>query len=147
MSSGLELYNKKTSRSIFYTYTRFGMSTLIQESGAFSRQLNFKQPKIRKSSLLWDSSYPTTSSWSTKWLISRKNELREIYGSQTGMLPGIPESAICVQKFDDSLICNSHYLSQFATFFIVARAKRSVVKSCLQFFYLIRSEESSRIKL
>ena len=24
-------------------------------------------------------------------------------GSQTGMLPGIPESAICVQKFDDSL--------------------------------------------
>ncbi len=26
-----------------------------------------------------------------------------INGSQTGMLPGIPESAICVQKFDDSL--------------------------------------------
>ena len=26
--------------------------------------------------------------------------------------------------------CNSHYLSHFAAFFIVARAKRSVVKSC-----------------
>ena len=29
--------------------------------------------------------------------------------------------------------CNSHYLSQFAAFFIVARAKRSVVKSCFSF--------------
>ena len=27
--------------------------------------------------------------------------------------------------------CNSHYLSQFAAFFIDARAKRSVVKSCI----------------
>ena len=29
--------------------------------------------------------------------------MRGVNGSQTGMLPGIPESAICVQKFDDSL--------------------------------------------
>ena len=29
--------------------------------------------------------------------------------------------------------CNSHYVSHFAAFFIVARAKRSVVKSCLLF--------------
>src|SRR4051812_28208456 len=28
--------------------------------------------------------------------------------------------------------CRSHYVSQFAAFFIVARAKRSIVKSCLQ---------------
>jgi hypothetical protein len=27
--------------------------------------------------------------------------------------------------------CRSHYVSQFAAFFIVARAKRSIVKSCL----------------
>jgi hypothetical protein len=35
--------------------------------------------------------------------------------------------------FKDSMIhevCNSHYVSHFAAFFIVARAKRSVVKSC-----------------
>ena len=49
--------------------------------------------------------------------------------------------AICVQRFDDSLTsCNSHYVSHFAAFFIVARAKISVVESfgCLFFF----SEES-----
>ena len=36
--------------------------------------------------------------------------------------------------FKDSMIhgiCDSHYLSHFAAFFIVARAKRSIVKSCL----------------
>src|SRR6267378_4332027 len=52
------------------------------------------------------------------------------------MLLGIPRSARCVQRFDDSLkICNSHYLSHFAAFFIDARAKRSVVESCISFFY------------
>ncbi|KZP32736.1 hypothetical protein FIBSPDRAFT_482118 [Athelia psychrophila] len=51
------------------------------------------------------------------------------------MLPGIPGSARCVQRFDDSLkICNSHYLSHFAAFFIDARAKRSVVESCINLF-------------
>ena len=29
--------------------------------------------------------------------------------------------------------CNSHYLSHFAAFFIDARAKRSVVESCIKF--------------
>jgi hypothetical protein len=48
---------------------------------------------------------------------------------------GIPRGARCVQRFDDSLkICNSHYLSHFAAFFIDARAKRSVVESCIVFF-------------
>src|SRR6201986_4456476 len=43
---------------------------------------------------------------------------------------GIPKGAMCVQRFDDSLeFCNSHYLSHFAAFFIVARTKRSVVES------------------
>jgi hypothetical protein len=50
------------------------------------------------------------------------------------MLFGIPKSARCVQRFDDSLkICNSHYLSQFAAFFIDARAKRSIAESCNNF--------------
>ena len=50
------------------------------------------------------------------------------------MLLGIPRSARCVQRFDDSLkICNSHYLSHFAAFFIDARAKRSVAESCIDF--------------
>ena len=40
-----------------------------------------------------------------------------------------------LSQFDDSLkICNSHYLSQFAAFFINARAKRSVAESCICFF-------------
>jgi hypothetical protein len=51
--------------------------------------------------------------------------------AQTGMLLGMPRSARCVQRFDDSRkICNSHYLSRFAASFIDARAKRSVAESC-----------------
>lgn len=54
--------------------------------------------------------------------------------TQTGMLLGIPRSARCVQRFDDSRkICNSHYLSRFAASFIDARAKRSVAESCIFF--------------
>jgi hypothetical protein len=30
--------------------------------------------------------------------------------------------AICVQRFDDSRLCNSHYVSHFAAFFIVIGA-------------------------
>ena len=41
----------------------------------------------------------------------------------------LPKGAMCVQRFDDSQFCNSHYLSQFAAFFIDARTKRSVVES------------------
>ena len=52
------------------------------------------------------------------------------------MLSGVPESARCVQRFDDSLeICNSHYISRFAAFFIDARAKRSVAESCNSVVY------------
>jgi hypothetical protein len=130
MSSGLELCNKKTSRK-FLHFNWVWYADFNQEFGAFSRQLYFKQP-ISFYKKTWERSYPTLMVF-FKRLFKKVKGLREIYGSQTGMLPGIPESAICVQKFDDSLICNSHYLSQFATFFIVARAKRSVVKSCLQF--------------
>ena len=37
---------------------------------------------------------------------------------------------MCVQRFDDSQFCISHYVSHFAAFFIVARAKISVAESC-----------------
>ena len=58
--------------------------------------------------------------------------------TQTGMLSGVPESARCVQRFDDSLeICNSHYISRFAAFFIDARAKRSVAESCNSVVYIL----------
>jgi len=53
--------------------------------------------------------------------------------TQTSILEGIPSSAICVQNFDESRICNSHYVSHFAAFFIDARAKRSIAESCLGF--------------
>src|SRR5271155_5035904 len=53
------------------------------------------------------------------------------------MPSGIPEGAICVQRFDDSQkLCNSHYLSHFAAFFIDARTKRSVVESFIYILYL-----------
>ena len=55
--------------------------------------------------------------------------LRVENDTQTGIPSGIPEGAMCVQRFDDSQFCNSHYLSQFAAFFIDARTKRSVVES------------------
>ena len=48
------------------------------------------------------------------------------------MLSAEASSAICVQRFDDShTSCNSHYVSHFAAFFIVARAKISVVEGCI----------------
>ena len=36
---------------------------------------------------------------------------------------------MCVQRFDDSQFCNSHYVSHFAAFFIVVRAKISIAES------------------
>ena len=57
------------------------------------------------------------------------------------MLSAEASSAICVQRFDDShTSCNSHYVSHFAAFFIVARAKISVVESFGYLFFF--SEES-----
>lgn len=43
--------------------------------------------------------------------------------------------------------CNSHYVSQFAAFFIDARAQRSTVKSCriLLFFFLFSTQYKSLI--
>jgi hypothetical protein len=56
-----------------------------------------------------------------------------ITDTQTSILGGIPPSAMCVQNFDESRFCNSHYVSHFAAFFIDARAKRSIAESCLGF--------------
>ena len=54
--------------------------------------------------------------------------------TQTSMLSGIPERAICVQRFDDSLNSAIHITFRtFAAFFIDAKAKRSVVESCISF--------------
>ena len=55
-----------------------------------------------------------------------------ISDAQADMLLAEASSAICVQRFDDShTSCNSHYVSHFAAFFIVARAKISVVEGCI----------------
>ena len=54
-----------------------------------------------------------------------------LHDTQTGMLLGIPRSARCVQRFDDSLNSAIHITFRtFAAFFIDAKAKRSVVESC-----------------
>ncbi len=64
--------------------------------------------------------------------------LREIHDTQTGMLLGIPRSARCVQRFDDSLNSAIHITFRtFAASFIDAKAKRSVVESCILFRRII----------
>jgi hypothetical protein len=58
-----------------------------------------------------------------------------LHDTQTGMLLGIPRSARCVQRFDDSLNSAIHITFRaFAAFFIDAKAKRSVVESCISFY-------------
>ena len=57
-------------------------------------------------------------------------EMRVSVDAQADMLSAEASSAMCVQKFDDSrTVCRSHYVSHLAAFFIVARAKISVVES------------------
>ena len=61
--------------------------------------------------------------------------------AQADMPSAGASGAICVQRFDDSLTsCNSHYVSHFAAFFIVARAKISVVEGCIWLKRLIHEE-------
>ena len=43
--------------------------------------------------------------------------------------------------------CNSHYVSHFAAFFIVARAKISVVESCLWLYIATSSNIASEFGL
>lgn len=61
----------------------------------------------------------------------KKLSFETIRGPQTGMLPRLDLPG-AQGAFKDSMIhfCNSHYLSQFAAFFIDGRTKRSVAKSC-----------------
>ena len=62
--------------------------------------------------------------------------MRVSVDAQADMLSAEASSAMCVQKFDDShRSCNSHYVSHFAAFFIVARAKISVVESFGYLFF------------
>ena len=59
-----------------------------------------------------------------------------LHDTQTGMLLGMPRSARCVQRFDDSLNSAIHITFRtFAASFIDAKAKRSVVESCIKLFY------------
>ena len=60
----------------------------------------------------------------------KKRPFETIRGPQTGMLPRLDLPG-AQGAFKDSMIhfCNSHYLSQFAAFFIDGRTKRSVAKS------------------
>ena len=68
---------------------------------------------------------------------AQKVELRVSADAQADMPSAGASGAICVQRFDDSLTsCNSHYVSHFAAFFIVARAKISVVESFGYLFFL-----------
>ena len=70
-------------------------------------------------------------------LPNRSWEMRGSVDAQADMLSAEASSAMCVQKFDDSrTVCRSHYVSHLAAFFIVARAKISVVESFGYLFFL-----------
>ena len=58
--------------------------------------------------------------------------------TETSILIGIPISASCVQKSDDSRFCNSHCLSHFAAFFIVVGTKISIVENLDLWLSLVR---------
>ncbi len=73
----------------------------------------------------------TVTCWDKQTMFPRK------YLSNRHTLPRVQDA------FKDSMIhklCNSHYVSHFAAFFIVARTKRSIVKSCcvLQMYMALR---------
>ena len=66
------------------------------------------------------------------YVASPKGDGEMVSDTQTS----IPDDGQVIQvqsAFKDWMIhedCRSHHVSQFAAFFIVARAKRSIVKSC-----------------
>ena len=57
--------------------------------------------------------------------------------TETSILIGVPISASCVQKSDDSRFCNSHCLSHFAAFFIVMGTKISIVENLVLLLSLV----------
>ena len=76
---------------------------------------------------------------------AQKVELRVSADAQADMPSAGASGAICVQRFDDSLTsCNSHYVSHFAAFFIVARAKISIGRSCVCLRYNWMHAQSPR---
>ena len=76
---------------------------------------------------------------------TQKAELRVSADAQADMPSAGASGAICVQRFDDSLTsCNSHYVSHFAAFFIVARAKISIGGSCVWLFCGVEGAKAQR---
>ena len=62
-------------------------------------------------------------------------------GSQTGILPGIPESAICVQKFDDSL--NLQFTLLIAIRYVLHRCESQEIR-CQKLFFLIKKRDFTK---
>jgi hypothetical protein len=90
---------------------------MLFEGATVNGKKEKKNPHYRSASLSW-----------------KKATFETIRGPQTGMLPRLDLPG-AQGAFKDSMIrfCNSHYLSQFAAFFIDGRTKRSVAKSCFFF--------------
>ena len=61
-------------------------------------------------------------------------------GSQTSMLPGIPESAICVQRFDDSLILQFTIL--IAIRYVLHRCESQEIRCQKLYIKLIIKQDS-----
>ena len=135
----LNSYNAKISLSDFricftrrWIYPSHNIFTLFNKAA-----YHFKDSQV------WsrDSQFPTAHFYLHKNAVDLDRT-----DTQRGVLPGLSRERNLRSKiwwFTE--FCNSHYVSHFAAFFIVARTKISVAKSCSAFrkiSYLFRDEEN-----
>jgi hypothetical protein len=64
--------------------------------------------------------------------------------TQTGILPASRKCNVRSKFWWFTEFCNSHYVSHFAAFFIVARAKISIAESCITFFWMTSVQQQQK---
>ena len=110
--------------------------------------VNSQSPVFDRISLRHSNNYSNNYSTRTETTYSSANpkELGRVgfADTQISILPVVTGSAMCVQRFDDSRICRSHYVSHFAAFFIVVGAKTSVAESRMAFASYARGSSFAR---
>ena len=118
-SSFILIQTSRPKRTSFSCRKRTRIQSTVASKGTY-----FTLPRQLFFSLF---NFPA-SQWLSKQSQNYGNEIKHT-DTQTGIPSGIPLGAKCVQRFDESRFCNSHYVSHFAAFFIDARAKRSIAES------------------
>ncbi len=89
------------------------------------------------------SSYLDNKIWTTSWLVWKTKCLlnRKKRHSNKHTLRNTQECNMRSKIRWFTEVCNSHYVSHFAAFFIVTRAKISIVKSCFLFLVKVINNE------